>query len=268
MSTTTTGRRAAVFTIVQNEPVFLPIWERYYQRHFDRDDIFVLDHDSTDLTTIAVASGLHRVPLHRSVSFDHAWLRSAVGTFQRLLLESYDLVLFTEVDEIVAADPALFPGGLREYVAAFPVDLEYRRCEGWEVIQQPGERPIDWSVPILGQRTHGAPSRPYSKPLLSRIPLEWHKGFHGAIGVPPSPETVDPRLLLLHLHRVDFEYCLVRHKAAAARTWSAPDVVAGAGYQNRIVDEDALRAWFYSDDSLGGRLTVQPLPEHWRQVTI
>ena len=53
MTTTTAGRRAAVFTIVQNEPVFLPIWERYYQRHFDRDDIFVLDHDSTDPTTIA-----------------------------------------------------------------------------------------------------------------------------------------------------------------------------------------------------------------------
>jgi hypothetical protein len=264
----TTGRRAAVFTIVQNEPVFLPIWDRYYRRHFDADDMFVLDHDSTDPATLAVAGSVHRIPVHRSASFDHTWLKTTVVRFQQLLLQSYDLVLFTEVDEIVAADPAHFAGGLRDYVAAFPGDLEYRRCQGWEVIQQPGERPIDWNAPLLDQRDHGAPSRPYSKPLLSRIPLDWHNGFHGAVGVPPSPETVDHRLLLLHLHRVDFGYCLERHRAAAARTWSESDVAIGAGYQNRIVDEEALRAWFHTEDTMGGRLTVHPLPGHWRKVTI
>ena len=35
-------RRAAVFTIVRDEPVFLPIWLRYYGATFAPEDTFVL----------------------------------------------------------------------------------------------------------------------------------------------------------------------------------------------------------------------------------
>ena len=39
------GRRAAaVFTIVREEAVFLPIWLRYYAAHFAPEDIYVLHH--------------------------------------------------------------------------------------------------------------------------------------------------------------------------------------------------------------------------------
>ena len=40
------SRTRAAFTIVQNEPDWLPVWLRYYSRHFDARDLFVLDHDS------------------------------------------------------------------------------------------------------------------------------------------------------------------------------------------------------------------------------
>jgi hypothetical protein len=250
-----------VFTIVQNEPVFLPIWERYYRRYFDPDDLFVLDHDSQDATTLAVARRSHRVPIHRHASFDHEWLRGVVHEFQQFLLRSYELVLFVEVDEIVATDPAHVPGGLREYVETFPADVDVRRCNGWNVVQHPDEPAIDWSRPILGQRAYGVPSPFYCKPLLSRIALDWAIGFHSAANVSADPETIDPRLLLLHLHRADFAYCRERHQANAARTWSAADLATGVGRHNRIVDEDALRAWFYPID-------IMPLPERWREIVV
>jgi hypothetical protein len=42
---TADGRRAAaVFTIVREEAVFLPIWLRYYAAHFPPEDIYVLHH--------------------------------------------------------------------------------------------------------------------------------------------------------------------------------------------------------------------------------
>ena len=42
---TADGRRpAAVFTIVREEAVFLPIWLRYYTAHFAPEDIYVLHH--------------------------------------------------------------------------------------------------------------------------------------------------------------------------------------------------------------------------------
>ena len=37
-------RAAAVFTIVREEAVFLPIWLRYYAAHFAPKDIYVLHH--------------------------------------------------------------------------------------------------------------------------------------------------------------------------------------------------------------------------------
>jgi hypothetical protein len=37
-------RPAAVFTIVREEAVFLPIWLRYYAAHFAPEDIYVLHH--------------------------------------------------------------------------------------------------------------------------------------------------------------------------------------------------------------------------------
>ncbi len=257
-------RPAAAFTIVQNEPVFLPIWERYYRRHFDADDLFVLDHDSTDPVTIATARRCNRVPIHRTESFHHDWLRAVVSAFQRFLLQSYAVVLFVEVDEIVAPDPALFPGGLREYIAQLPDDARVRRCDGWETLQLPDEPPIDWSRPILAQRAHGFRSAFYSKPLLSRVPLTWTNGFHHADGVPA--DDVDLRLRLLHLHRADFGYCLQRNRAAAARRWSASDLAAGLGTHNRMVDEDAVRTWFYQT---GGRpAPVETLAASWRDVVI
>lgn len=264
----TPKRRAAVFTIAQNEPVFLPIWARYYRRHFAADDCFVLDHDSTDPTTVTIAKHFHRVPIHRNHSFDHNWLRTTVQQFQRFLLQSYELVLFTEIDEIVATDPVTCPGGLREYLATVPDDQAHVRCTGWEIVQQPDEAAIDWHRPLLAQRAHGAASRAYSKPLLARVPLDWQVGFHHAENVPPFPEGVDPRLLLLHLHRIDFGYCLQRNQAAAARKWSADDVAVGAGAQNRIVDVEALRTWFYGSDAIGGTLTMSPLPAQFAQIVV
>src|SRR2546425_12855184 len=41
-------KRRAVLTMVHNEPVFLPIWLRYHSRFFGADDIYVLDHDTSE----------------------------------------------------------------------------------------------------------------------------------------------------------------------------------------------------------------------------
>src|SRR6516164_10454982 len=107
-------RHAAVFTIVQNEPIFLPLWLRYYREHFHMDDIFVLDHDCTCQTTIYPAQNVNRVPVHNGASFDHSWLLATVTAFQKFLFQSYEQVLFAEVDEIVLADPLVHgPAGLK-----------------------------------------------------------------------------------------------------------------------------------------------------------
>ena len=41
----------AVFTIVKNEKLFLPIWIKHYKKFFDNYDIYILDHESNDDST-------------------------------------------------------------------------------------------------------------------------------------------------------------------------------------------------------------------------
>jgi hypothetical protein len=108
----------AVFTIVQNEPIWLPIWHRHYASQLDTSHMFVLNHDSTGageivLQDLQAKSQMQVVSVHRGFSFDHSWLAETVRSFQQFLLQSYDAVLFTEVDEIVAVDPSSQHSDLR-----------------------------------------------------------------------------------------------------------------------------------------------------------
>jgi hypothetical protein len=239
------GTRArAAFTIVQDEPEFLPLWLAYYGRHFAPEDLYVLDHDSSDGSTAALEGRCNVVAVHRDTSFDHQWLRATVERFQAFLLSSYDTVLFAEVDEFVVADPEHHDGlgayldGLREPAAC---------CTGFNVVHYPDqEPPLRLGEPILAQRSWWHRSDLYSKRLVARVPLTWGQGFHDEARF--RDIAPDPSLLLVHLHRADYERCLARHRASAARTWSARDVESGQGYQNRIVDPGEFRHWFFHVD--------------------
>jgi len=104
--------RHAIFTIMQNEPLFLPLWYRYYSQHFNPRDMFVLYHPLPDeepneieRTAPAVAAFANLIRVYRDESFNHIWLREQVENFAGFLVGSYDTVTFTEADEIIAVDP-------------------------------------------------------------------------------------------------------------------------------------------------------------------
>jgi hypothetical protein len=253
------ARPRAAFTIVHNEPVMLPLWLDRYGRNFDADDLYVLDHDSTDGSTADLDGRCHVVPVHREAAFDHHWLKLTVERFQAFLLRSYDAVLFADADEFVLADPRRYTG-LDAYIAEMARPAA--RCAGFNVVHQPGEPPLRFDAPLLAQRRYWCASHEYSKRLLSRIPLRWSDGFHQEYNAPDDPP--DPELLLVHLHRVDYDMCLARHRASAARDWNEADVVNGYGAQNRIADPREFDEWFYRGADLDAPREL--IPEHIRSV--
>ncbi len=254
------GRHArAAFTIVHDEPVMLPLWLRHYARHFDPADLFVLAHDDPGAMALAREAGAHAVPVHREAAFDHYWLRRTVQDFQAFLLRSYDAVLFAEADELVVANPLRYDG-LSAYIDA--LDRPAARCAGFNVVQQPDEPPLALDVPVLAQRRCWHASLDYSKRLLSRVPLRWSDGFHREFSAPDDPP--DPDLLLVHLHRADYEICLGRHRAAASRRWNEEDLRRGDGAQNRIVDPAEFKSWFRGGDDLDA--PPERIPEHLKEI--
>lgn len=247
----------AIFTIVQNEPVWLPIWVDHYRKHVDPRDLWVLDHDSTGegaktLERLRLEFGLNVVPVHRRASFDAAWLLETVQRFQRFLLQSYRAVLFAEADEIVHPTADAPGRTLVDYAEAVLGRREGRRqadyvqCTGFEVVHQHEIEPeLDWSSrPLLAQRSKWAPCRMYSKTLLSRVPLRWQKGFHDLERRRDRRRAPEPDLLLVHLHKLDFEFCVARHREQSLRKWAAAALEAGEGRQNRMDDRAELARWF------------------------
>jgi hypothetical protein len=254
------GRRAA-FTIVQNEATFLPLWVRYYGRHFAAEDLYVLDHGSSDGSVKAVADRCNVMTVHRDRTFDHVWLKGIVEDFFAFLLRSYPAVLFSDVDEFVVADPARH-AGLGAYIDALTAPAAC--CSGYNIVQYPEEGALDFEMDILAQRHfwHPAPKW-YSKRLLGRVPLSWNVGLHEEYNVPAA--LPDPDLRLVHLHRVDYDRCLARHRSVASRRWSEQDLKLNLNSQARVVEPDAFREWFYAGEDLEGS-SREAIPERFRTL--
>src|SRR5437588_3960656 len=194
-------RSRAIITMVRNEPVFLPIWLGYYSRFFGPQDIYVFDNESTDGSTDR--GGFVRIPAERGC-VDALWTLQTIQALQHELMEHYEMVLVTDVDELIAPAPTL--GTLGDYLDQF--DEEWVNCLGFEVLhQRDREPPLDLSKPIMSQRHYWFANGAYDKAALSTVRMRWRAGFHGR---EDFHYNMDPDLRLIHLHRVDYDICLER----------------------------------------------------------
>ncbi len=251
------AKSRAVLTIVRNEGVFLPIWLRYYSQFFPAEDIYVLDHQSTDGSTDG--PGFVRVPVSQP-AYGAGWQRDVVQRYQHELIDRYDIVLYSDVDEIVAPDPR--HGHLGDYIEHF--DQDFVTCRGYEVLHMKEDEPsFDHTKPVLAQRATWYANSSYSKSLLARVPMLWHGGFHERV----DGRTIsDSHLYLIHLHRMDYDICLSRHRERCRFPLAQIDRDHGWGYQNSLIDPVEFTSWFYGDSV--GPIPIQPqqVPSYWRDV--
>lgn len=251
-------KRRAVLTIVHNEPIFLPIWLGYYSRFFSPEDIYVLDHDTTDGSTSR--DGFVRIPV-RHDTVDHVWMVRTIEAKQHELLDRYDVVLVTDVDEIVVPVPG--SATLGEYIDRF--DEEFVNCLGYELIHLVDrEGPFDPTRPVLGQRGYWFANDAYDKPAIATEPMRWEPGFHAR---EDGRTRLDPDLVLIHLHRMDYEICLARHRYRQGRAWNDRDLAENWAGHNRITDEADFGCWFYEDNCFDDTpIVIEPIPTAWRSL--
>jgi hypothetical protein len=253
-----TRNRAAVLTIVRNEPVFLPIWLDYYSRFFGPDDIYVLDHETDDGSTDR--DGFVRIPVSHD-TVDHTWMVRTIEQHQHALLEEYDVVVVCDVDEIIAPRPEW--GTLGEYVGR--LREPFVNCWGYEVVHLADrEPPYDPAQKVSDQRSYWFQNPIYDKPVVATEPMEWVPGFHTTAD---QERRFDPDLFLIHLHRMDFGLCLERHRFRQTRAWNDRDVELGWARHNRITGEEDFAGWFYEDSSMSiTEVVVEHIPPAWRGV--
>jgi hypothetical protein len=251
-------RKAAVMTLAHNESVFLPIWLRFYSRFFRARDIYVLDNDTSDGSTDG--RGFVRVPVSHD-RIDMRWMVDTVAAFQRELLESYDVVLFSDADEIVTPIPEW--GNLGDYVQR--LDEEFVNPLGYELLHlRDREPPLDLTRPVLDQRGYWFAHDGYDKPILATVPMDWVEGFHASAD---GRKNYDPDLRLIHLRRMDYDISLARQQQRAQRRWDERDVSERWAAYNQVQDEAAYERWFYREtgfDEAGIHIVLEPIAPAWR----
>lgn len=180
----------AVLTNVRTDTFFLALWVAYYGNLFGRENLHIM-LDGDDWTPQVDLSGVNLhvvpdVPRERTLrlGFTSRWQsRHAAG----LLKGGTDLVLRTDIDEFVAADPASGMD-LPALLASLPEGAAAAAL-GLDVIQAPEEGPLDTARPILAQRRHAILTREFCKLVAIRRHVRWMGGASTARAMSTSTSS-------------------------------------------------------------------------------
>ena len=228
--------KIAIMTMVYNESTNLPIWLRHYRRIAPTANLFVIDHSSDDGST-ALLSGATRIPLPRDELDEHD-RTFLINSLQHGLLRYYDIVIYTDCDELLVPDPAK-SARLDTYLWDQP--YSYASPVGLNVIHIAEIEPaIDFTRPLLLQRQYGQFRSTMCKPVITRVALTWEPGFHTCNRSP----NIDRNLYLFHIKQIDKDEALRRQHIVQQLPWSAADIEANHGAHHRYDDERFVREFF------------------------
>ncbi len=215
----------AAVTMAYNEPDFAPIWARHYASEIGARHCTIIDHGSTDGSLDGLGA-VNIIRLPRSPQDDERRARF-VSRLVASLLTWYDAVIYTDIDEILVADPD------RHISLAAWCAVETRpvvNAVGLDLLHRPEhERPLATQLPVTIQRRWLRFSSSMCKPVLLRTPMDWAPGFH-SVAAPPTFGD----LFLFHLRYIDLNRGLQR----LAKTRQQPWEQRNAGAHQRMSDTE------------------------------
>jgi hypothetical protein len=216
-------KEVVVFTLVHDQPEFQKIWIEYYSQF--NFHLIMLEHVLNEKEVgIVQEDGYERRKIFREDFFDFKWMSETTCAFQRQLLEEYETVIYTDIDELIVPSPS--NGTLEEYCKNNTRDIT--QCKGWELVDR------EYLI-----RTKHA-----SKPLVTKVPTTWCYGWHRC----EEPYERDPGLWLIHLHRMDYELAKKDWESRQFLKWNKDTEENGLAWQDHFDTEAEFREWYYVDE--------------------
>ena len=203
--------KLAAVTMVYNEPDYTDLWCRHFAGQVGPENCYVIDHGSDDGTTDDLGEvNVIRIP--RS-PYDVAEQSRLVSEFSNDLLHRYDVVIHSDVDELLVADPR-YHRGLHDCARAMTGPVMHSvGLDLWHLAESEG--PIDVSRPISLQRSWTWFNSALCKPVIIREPVDWSPGFHSVA----APVAFD-HLFMFHLRYFDVERGLRRLEKTRTMPWA------------------------------------------------
>jgi len=177
-------KKIAAITMVRNDDFYLKKWVEYYGREVGRENLFIF-FDGLDQEVAPFCNGCNVLKLEKLgkdlVSNDKARVAVMSSKARSLFDLGYDLVIGTDADEYIVADPARWPS-LSSFLEETPVCGSMSPL-GLDLGQKLGEeKDISMDVPFLAQRHYAQIGTRYTKASIISSPLEWGSGFHRVKG--------------------------------------------------------------------------------------
>ncbi len=180
---------------------------RTYASQLGAENLFVLDHGSSDLSTQGLGrTNIIRVP--RS-AYDEVRRVDFATHIHSALLAYYDAGFFVDADEFLVTEPTKYKN-LAEFAANGPADAP--ACVGLELFHIRHLEPAFRStIPILSQRKYVRFDSWMCKRSFARKQIRFGGGFHTS----DQPVVFDENLFLFHMKNFDYDHRVLRQTMTA-----------------------------------------------------
>ena len=234
-------KKICALTMARNDEFFLRRWVSYYGKELGMENLYVF-LDGKDQPLPDWCPGVHVTACEKIqgkvVDLDRRRLEF-LSDQAGILFSEYDMVIGTDADEFLIADPRLGVG-LAEYLSASGCSSSLSGL-GIDVGQNMScEGAIDSSEPFLNQRRYALIGTRYTKPSVIARPLRWGSGFHRIKG---HDFHIAKGLYLFHFGYLDMKRIEERFndKDRIAGGWSRH--LAKRARTIRLVSRKKARDW-------------------------
>lgn len=176
-------KNICALTMVRNDEFFLRKWISYYEGQLGRENLYIY-FDGTDQVIPDFTKGTNVLVcehIDADVKIGEKRRARILSEEAARLLDRYDMVIGTDVDEFLCADPATGMN-LREFLSTRKIDKTISGL-GMDVGQfLDQEEDIDADRPYLEQRAYAAVYPRYSKPSVLAKKCRWGSGIHRVKG--------------------------------------------------------------------------------------
>jgi hypothetical protein len=197
-------------TFAYNEAFFLPRWVSYYSSQLGAENLFIIDHGSTDLSMEGLGKvNIIRVPRE---SYDEVQRVLSASALHAGLLQYYDAGFVADCDEFLVAEPRSY-ANLNEFAAK--ASGAALACVGLELFHdRQHESEFNPALPILAQRNLVLFDSWMCKRSYASKPVRFGGGFHTS----DQPVNFAEDLYLIHLKNFDYRFRVARQRVTSA--WS------------------------------------------------
>lgn len=167
-------KKIALFTIIDREAIFLPLWISYYKKNISNINIFVLTRNNNIFNFNKLNNDdICVINIDDEINDPHSYL---VGShifikYQQYFLKHFDVVMYADIDEFIVHENL---NGILQNDFISPIVTK-----GINVVHNlKDEPPLNLNEKFSTQRDYIVYSEWYDKPLILNSPISWTDGKH------------------------------------------------------------------------------------------